>query len=232
MTELITLRSLTKTYSPGQENEFKALKGIDLKIFEGEFVSIMGPSGSGKSTLMQIIGALDIASSGDYILHGQNIEDYSENELSRFRNQEIGFVFQQFNLLEKYTLLENVMLPSLYGKVENPTERARELLTKVGLGHKINSKPNQISGGQVQRVAIARSLMMNPSIILADEPTGNLDTETSREIMAIFKQLNSEGNTVIVITHEHSVAQYAERIIHIQDGLLGQLDTNQLLITN
>jgi putative ABC transport system ATP-binding protein len=178
----------------------------------------MGQSGSGKSTLMQIIGALDIATGGQYYLHGTNIEELTQDQLSEFRNKEIGFVFQQFNLLPKYTLLDNVLLPSLYGNLEHPTQRAKELLTKVGLGAKVNSKQSRISGGQVQRVAIARSLMMKPSIILADEPTGNLDTKTSQEIMNIFKELNQEGNTIILITHEPDIAKYASRIIHIQDG--------------
>ncbi|MGL4759371.1 MAG: ABC transporter ATP-binding protein [Patescibacteria group bacterium] len=218
--QLISLNSLTKTYNKGKENQFQALKGIDLTIDKGEFVAIIGASGSGKSTLMQILGALDVASSGDYYLHNKNIEEYTEDQLSEFRNKEIGFVFQQFNLLPKYTLLENVKLPSLYGEIDNPNSKAQELLEKVGLGHKLNSKPNQISGGQVQRVAIARSLMMNPSIILADEPTGNLDTQTGKEIMEIFSQINREGNTVIVITHEQEIANYASRIIRIQDGLI------------
>jgi putative ABC transport system ATP-binding protein len=219
-TQLIKLVNLTKSYNLGQENEFKALKGIDLTVNQGEFISIMGQSGSGKSTLMQILGALDVATGGDYFLHEKNIESYSQNQLSEFRNKEIGFVFQQFNLLPKYSLLDNVLLPSLYGKLPNASQRAKELLDKVGIGSKMNSKPNQISGGQVQRVAIARSLMMNPSIILADEPTGNLDTNTGSEIMSIFQKLNAEGNTVILITHEPKIAQYASRIIHLQDGLI------------
>jgi putative ABC transport system ATP-binding protein len=217
---LIELKNLSKVYNPGQDNQYQALKGINLTIDRGEFVSIMGTSGSGKSTLMQIIGALDVATGGDYYLYEQNIESYSENELSEFRNKQIGFVFQQFNLLPKYTLLDNVLLPSLYGKVENAENRAKELLKKVGLENKMYSRPNQISGGQVQRVAIARSLMMSPSIILADEPTGNLDTQTSKEIMSVFQQLNNEGNTVILITHEADIARYASRIVHIQDGVI------------
>jgi putative ABC transport system ATP-binding protein len=224
---LIKLTGLTKVYNKGKENEFKALKGIDLQIEQGEFISIMGQSGSGKSTLMQIIGALDVATGGEYLLHGQNIESYTQDQLSEFRNQEIGFVFQQFNLLPKYTLLDNVLLPSLYGKLENKTARAKELLTKVGLEKKYNSKPNQISGGQVQRVAIARSLMMNPSIILADEPTGNLDSQTGIEIMNIFQELNREGNTIILITHEIEIAKFANRIVHIQDGLLIEDSSNK-----
>jgi putative ABC transport system ATP-binding protein len=218
--ELIRLNNLTKVYNEGKENEFKAIKGIDITINEGEFVAIIGQSGSGKSTIMQIIGALDVATGGDYFLHGKNIEEMTQDELSVFRNKEIGFVFQQFNLLPKYTLLDNVLLPSLYGTLENAEKRAKELLTKVGLGAKIHSKPSQISGGQVQRVAIARSLMMNPSIILADEPTGNLDTKTSQEIMKILSELNQEGNTIILITHEPDIASYATRTIHIQDGLV------------
>jgi putative ABC transport system ATP-binding protein len=229
---LIKLVNLKKTYNKGLENEFTALKGINLDIKEGEFISIMGTSGSGKSTLMQIIGALDKSTSGDYVLHGQNIEEYTQDQLSQFRNKEVGFVFQQFNLLPKYTLIDNVLLPSLYGEVENPKERALDLLKKVGLENKAYSKPNKISGGQVQRVAIARSLMMTPSIILADEPTGNLDTKTSKEIMQVLKDLNQEGNTIILITHEPEIARYANRIVHLQDGMIvsDNYQNNQITI--
>jgi putative ABC transport system ATP-binding protein len=223
---LIQLIDLHKTYNLGQENEFIALKGVNIEITKGEFVAIMGPSGSGKSTIMNILGALDVATSGTYLLHSQNINDYSDNQLTSYRNGEIGFVFQQFNLLPRYTLLENVLIPSLYGQVEDATGRATELLKKVGLGHKIQSTPTRISGGQVQRVAIARSLMMNPSIILADEPTGNLDTQTSNEIMEIFSQLHREGQTIILITHEESVAEYANRIITVRDGLVASDTAN------
>jgi putative ABC transport system ATP-binding protein len=227
MTEqLILLNNLHKTYNPGQENEFVALKGVNIQIDKGEFVAIMGPSGSGKSTIMNILGALDVATSGTYLLHSQNINDYTDNQLASYRNNEIGFVFQQFNLLPRSTLLENVMIPSLYGQVENATERAMELLKKVGLEHKIGSTPTRISGGQVQRVAIARSLMMNPSIILADEPTGNLDTHTSNEIMGIFAQLHREGQTIILITHEESIAAFAQRIITVRDGVVASDEQN------
>jgi putative ABC transport system ATP-binding protein len=219
-TQLIKLTNLHKTYNPGQENEFVALKGVDIEIDKGEFVAIMGPSGSGKSTVMNILGALDVTTSGTYLLDSQNINDYSGNQLASYRNNEIGFVFQQFNLLLRYTLLENVLIPTLYGDVENATEKAIELLKKVGLGHKINSTPTRISGGQVQRVAIARSLIMSPSIILADEPTGNLDTHTSEEIMEIFSQLHHEGQTIIIITHEESIASHAQRTITVRDGLV------------
>jgi putative ABC transport system ATP-binding protein len=222
MNHLIELNHIHKTYNPGKPNQYEALRGINVTIEKGEFVAIMGPSGSGKSTLMHIIGALDTATSGEYIINGKQIQDFSSNELAQVRNQEIGFVFQSFNLLPKYSLLENVLMPTLYGPKKDYTSRGVELLQKVGLGEKIHSKTNQISGGQIQRTAIARSLILNPSIILADEPTGNLDTKTSNEIMEMFQKLNKEGITVILVTHEDSIAAYAKRIITIKDGKIHQ----------
>ncbi len=198
------------------------LKGITLEIFEGDFVAITGPSGSGKSTLMNIIGLLDTPTSGTYLLRGKNVTNISERDLARTRNKEIGFVFQSFNLLSRSTSLENVMLPAIYAgmKGEARKERALKLLGQVGLGERINNKPNQLSGGQQQRVAIARSLMNDPLIILADEPTGNLDSKSGEDVMNILDTLNKEGKTIVLITHEPNIAARAKRIIHVKDGLL------------
>ncbi len=215
---LIELRDLRKTYNAGQENEFEALKGINLKIEQGEFVSIMGPSGSGKSTMMNILGALDVPTSGDYLVEGVNIRMLKKPQLAEFRNRDIGFIFQQFNLLARTSVLDNVLLPTTYGEVPDAKERAIELLNKVGLGDKLNNKPNQLSGGQIQRVAIARALIMHPSILMADEPTGNLDTKTATEILQLMKDLNAEGNTIVLITHSLEIAEEAERIIKLRDG--------------
>jgi putative ABC transport system ATP-binding protein len=217
---LIELKNITKTYNLTKENTFRALKGVDLIIKKGEFVAIMGPSGSGKTTLMNILGALDTPSTGKYLVDGVDISTYTDDQLADFRNQTIGFVFQQFNLLPRISVLDNVLLPTLYGPIPQKEERAVEMLTKVGLETKLRNKPNQLSGGQVQRVAIARALIMHPQIIMADEPTGNLDTNTAKEVMDILKQLNKEGNTIILITHEPKIAEYANRIIKIQDGLI------------
>ncbi len=215
---LIELNNISKSYNLNKDNEFKALKGVDLVIERGEFVAIMGPSGSGKSTLMNILGALDTPTHGSYTINGIDISKYSEDQLATFRNKDVGFVFQQFNLLPRINVRDNVLLPTLYGYIENKEQRLTEVLTKVGLLEKINNKSNQLSGGQIQRVAIARALIMNPSIIMADEPTGNLDTVTSQEIMHIFKKLNEEGNTIILVTHEEDIAAYAKRIIRLKDG--------------
>lgn len=227
MKKLIELQNLVKTYNLGKPNEFTALKGIDLIIKKGEFVAIMGPSGSGKSTLMNILGALDILTTGSYKLNGVEVSSLSDDELADFRGKTVGFVFQQFNLLPRYSLYENVLLPTIYHSVQNPDNKIKELIKKVGLTEKMLSKPNQISGGQIQRVAIARSLVMSPSIIMADEPTGNLDSRTAYEIMEIFEGINNEGNTIILITHEEDIANYAKRIIRLKDGLIYSDEINK-----
>lgn len=216
---IIQLTDITKTYGTG-EHEYQALAGISLTIHEGEFVAIMGPSGSGKSTIMHIIGALDTPTSGEYILNDQNISTYTEDQLADIRNKEIGFIFQSFNLLPRTSVLENVKRPMLYGGVPTGKRDARalECLRLVHLEEKANNLSNQISGGQIQRVAIARALVMNPAILLADEPTGNLDSKTSHEIMRFFEDLNKEGHTIIVITHESDIADFAKRVIILKDG--------------
>ena len=219
MSEIISLRNIEKVYATGAA-QVKALKGINLTIQKGEYVSIMGHSGSGKSTLMNILGLLDTATSGDYILDGIDVTKESQNELSQIRNKKIGFVFQSFNLIPRTSALKNVELPMIYVKVPyaKRRQRAEELLRKVGLGERMNHMPNEISGGQKQRVAVARALANEPPVILADEPTGNLDTASSIEIMELFSQLNREGATVIVVTHEDDIAQFTNRIIRFQDG--------------
>jgi len=220
---LIELENLTKSY--GTDSLITpALRGVSLKVRHGEFVSIMGPSGSGKSTLMNIIGCLDKPSSGVYLFNGRNTAALSENELAEIRNREIGFVFQQFNLLQRTTSLENVLLPQIYSGKRPDIKLAYELLERMGLKDQAHKFPNQLSGGQQQRVAIARALINKPSLILADEPTGSLDTATGKEIMEIFKELNSEGITVILVTHERYIAEYASRIIHLKDGLVESIE--------
>jgi len=220
---LIRMDSLVKDYVLG-DVVTNVLKGIHLEIKEGEFVAIMGPSGSGKSTLMNIMGFLDRPTTGEYHLNGFQMGKLSDSDLARIRNKEIGFVFQQFNLLSRLSAKENVSLPLIYGGVHSAEEREKRAcaaLTKVGLGHRLNNKPNELSGGEQQRVSIARAIINNPSIILADEPTGALDTKTSREVLDIFKKLNKEeGRTIIMITHEPSIADQAQRAIHIRDGLI------------
>jgi putative ABC transport system ATP-binding protein len=225
---LIDLKEIVKEYHMGLE-VVHALRGINLKIDKNEYVAIMGPSGSGKSTLMNLVGALDTPTSGSYILNGTDVSKMDDNRLAEIRNREIGFIFQTFNLLPRYTALENVTLPLIYagvGKAER-VERAKSTLDDVGLGDRMDHKPNELSGGQRQRVAVARALVNNPSIILADEPTGNLDSKTSVDIMKLFGHIHNRGNTIILVTHEESIARYAHRIIHLFDGKVDSIETNE-----
>jgi putative ABC transport system ATP-binding protein len=219
---MIKMQGIRKEYRMGEDNVVKALDGVDIHIRPHEFVAIIGPSGSGKSTLMNIIGCLDVADSGTYLLDDQEIGDYSEDELATVRNKKIGFIFQQFNLLPKLTARENVELPLIYQGMSAHKRRKRslEVLERVGLADRMDHKPTELSGGQQQRVAIARALAGNPSLLLADEPTGNLDSKTGAEVMNLFKELHAAGNTIVLITHDHKVAQCAERIIRIEDGKL------------
>jgi putative ABC transport system ATP-binding protein len=216
---LIDTQDLWKTYVMGSE-EIHALRGVSVQIERGEYVAIMGPSGSGKSTLMNLIGCLDTPSKGTYLLNGKRVSDMNDNELARIRNEEIGFIFQTFNLLPRASALHNVELPLVYAGVSarDRQQRARAALDKVELGSRVNHRPNELSGGQRQRVAIARALVNNPSILLADEPTGNLDSKTGAEIMALFKRLHDAGNTIVLVTHEADVAAFARRSIHLRDG--------------
>lgn len=216
---MLEIQNLKKIYQMG-EIRVEALKGVSFRIERGEFVAIMGPSGSGKSTLMHLLGCLDQPTEGTYWLEGENIASISENRLAEIRNLRIGFVFQQFNLLPRMSIIKNVEVPLIYAGVSSSKRnaQAREALERVGLGHRLHHKPNEISGGQKQRVAIARALVNNPSIILADEPTGNLDTKTGEEIMEIFHNLNRQGHTIILVTHEDEIAQHAERVISLRDG--------------
>jgi putative ABC transport system ATP-binding protein len=219
MQEIIRLTDITKHYKIGEET-VKALNGVSLKIEKNEYVALMGPSGSGKSTLMNIIGCLDTPSSGSYFLNGPDVAGLEDNELAEIRNREIGFVFQTFNLLPRYSALENVALPLVYAGISREVrmQRAEEVLNQVGLGDRVKHKPNELSGGQRQRVAIARALVNRPAIILADEPTGNLDTRTSMEIMALFEEIHSRGNTIIIVTHEEDIARKTRRIVRLRDG--------------
>lgn len=221
MKEVISLNDIRKSYFLGRQ-ELPVLKGINLSIARNEYVALMGPSGSGKSTLMNILGCLDTPTGGKYILNGKDVSHMPDDELAGVRNVEIGFVFQQFNLLPRLTAWENVALPLIYagiGKKERE-ERARDILNKVGLADRAHHKPNELSGGQSQRVAIARALVNNPSLMLADEPTGNLDTKTSIEIMELFGQIQEQGNTVVLVTHEEDIANYTNRIIRVRDGII------------
>lgn len=216
---LISMTNLSKVYDLGEVNVF-ALNGVDVKIAKNEYVAIMGPSGSGKSTLMNIIGCLDVPTDGEYILNEKRVSEMEDDELAAIRNKEIGFVFQTFNLLPRADALHNVELPLIYNGTSRNTRReiAKETLEKVGLGDRMHHKPNELSGGQRQRVAVARALVNNPSIILADEPTGNLDSKTGKEIMQLFDDLHNAGNTIILVTHEEEIAQHSHRIIRLLDG--------------
>src|SRR5579862_5704424 len=218
--DVIVVEDIWKTYDMGSEQQVHALQGITLKIKHNEYVAIMGPSGSGKSTLMNLIGCLDSPSQGKYWLNGHLVSELNDDELARIRNKEIGFVFQTFNLLARATALHNVELPLIYNgtPADERTTRAKGALTQVGLEARMQHKPNELSGGQRQRVAIARALVNNPSIILADEPTGNLDSKTGVEIMALFDELHGKGNTIVLVTHEPDIAEYAHRVVHIRDG--------------
>jgi putative ABC transport system ATP-binding protein len=221
MSKLIQIEQLEKIYHLGKV-KVEALRGVSFEINTGDFVSIMGPSGSGKSTLMHIIGCLDYPTGGKYFLSGQDVSKLNDNQLALFRNQKIGFVFQEFNLLPKATILRNVELPLTYNNThsKNKKQLAVQALEKVGLGDRLKHRPNEISGGQKQRVAIARALVNHPSIILADEPTGNLDSKTGQDIMKMIEKLHDKGNTIILVTHEPEIAQYSQRIIHLKDGLI------------
>lgn len=216
---MLELENITKVYKTGQ-TEVPALRGISCRIESGEMVAIIGPSGSGKSTLMNIIGCLDKPTSGKYRLEGIEVDKLNDNQLAEIRNKKIGFVFQSFNLLPRTTALANVELPLIYSGVGNRRQRALQVLESVGLAHRATHRPSELAGGEQQRVAIARALVNNPSLILADEPTGNLDTRTSQEIMAIFKKLNEQGITIILVTHEPDIAAYARRTIKLRDGLI------------
>jgi len=228
METIISLDKIVKNYYIGSI-VVKALRSVDIDIKTNEYVAIMGPSGSGKSTLMNLVGALDTPTSGEYILNGTDVSKMDDDRLAEIRNQEIGFIFQTFNLLPRYTALENVMLPLVYAGVSK-SERAKKAsttLAEVGLADRMDHKPNELSGGQRQRVAVARALVNNPSIILADEPTGNLDSKTSVDIMKLFGEIHKKGNTIILVTHEESIARYAHRIIRLLDGEVDKIEINK-----
>lgn len=231
MNLVIKIRNITRDFPLGNEI-VKVLKGIDLDIERGEYVALMGPSGSGKSTLMNLLGCLDTPTSGSYELNGSDVSNMTDDELAEIRNKEIGFVFQTFNLLPRTTALENVALPMIYAGASKSerTERAKQVLADVGLADRMDHKPNQLSGGQRQRVAVGRALVNRPSIILADEPTGNLDSKTSEEIMNLFNDIHKAGNTVIVVTHEEEIAKLAHRIIRLRDGVV-ESDTKKEIVS-
>lgn len=231
-TPIIDIKAIKRDFQLGSET-VNVLKGIDLLINKGEYVALMGPSGSGKSTLMNILGCLDTPTSGSYILNGKQVSEMPDDELAGIRNKEIGFVFQTFNLMPRTTALDNVALPMVYaGYSKNErNERATEVLTQVGLADRMDHKPNQLSGGQRQRVAVGRALVNKPSIILADEPTGNLDSKTSVEIMKLFGEIHANGNTVILVTHEEDIADHAHRIIRLRDGVIENDSRNENIIS-
>lgn len=226
--EVIRIKGIKKIYKVGNQ-EVRALNGVDIQINKNEYVAIMGPSGSGKSTMMNILGCLDSPSEGEYILNGTDVSKMDDNDLAVIRNKEIGFIFQSFNLLPRYTALDNVALPLIYSgeSREKREERAKVALENVDLKDRMHHKPNELSGGQRQRVAVARALVNNPSIILADEPTGNLDTKTSIDIMKLFEEIHEQGNTVILVTHEEDIAKHAKRIIRLRDGIIESDHTNE-----
>ena len=230
-TPIIDIKGITRDFQLGSETVY-VLKGIDLLINKGEYVALMGPSGSGKSTLMNILGCLDTPTSGSYILNGKQVSEMHDDELAEIRNKEIGFVFQTFNLMPRTTALDNVALPMVYAgfSKEARNNRATEVLTQVGLSDRMDHKPNQLSGGQRQRVAVGRALVNKPSIILADEPTGNLDSKTSIEIMKLFGEIHANGNTVILVTHEEEIAAHAHRIIRLRDGIIEKDFQNKEII--
>lgn len=232
MDPIISIKNLKKTYIMGAE-KVHALKDITLDIKKNEYVALMGPSGSGKSTLMNLLGCLDTPTAGEYVLNNENVSTLDDGELAEVRNKEIGFVFQTFNLLPRLSSLENVALPLVYAGISktNRLDKAEQTLSNVGLGDRVEHKPNELSGGQRQRVAIARALVNDPAIILADEPTGNLDTKTSIEIMEIFEKLHEAGNTIIVVTHEPDIAAHAHRIIRLRDGLVEKDEPNENIIS-
>lgn len=232
MQSIISLSHIGRSYKVGSETIY-ALRDVSLDIYKNEYVALMGPSGSGKSTLMNILGCLDTPSKGEYILNGTAVAQMSDNELAQVRNKEIGFVFQTFNLMPRLSALENVMVPLIYAGIDKKQrlELAIKALEHVGLANRMKHKPNELSGGQKQRVAVARALVNKPSIILADEPTGNLDSKTSVEIMGLFEEIHKQGNTIILVTHEEDIALYAHRIVRLKDGLIESDKKNELITT-